>query len=321
MSLEKKILESSEQTILFGYESYFKLFINLMQKKKLPNVILFSCPKGIGKSTFAYHLINYFLSIKEENKYSTNLFEINLLNPSFNLMKNYIHPNFFLIDKNSDDSDIKIDKIRDLLKFLSKSTYSKDLKVILIDNAEFLNLNSSNALLKSLEEPSVNTYFFIIHNNSSYLSNTLKSRCVEFKISFSTKEKKEIMKKLFDKYKIEINFERIESLFNFETPGNILKYLFMLNQFDFDISKIDLSLISILMDKYKTIKDVEILCFLTLMIEKYYNNLSLTDSSNVNNYYFKKEKILYLIHNMKTFNLDKKNILISINKILKNEKK
>ena len=59
----------------------------------------------------------------------------------------------------------------------------------------------------------------------------------------------------------------------------------------------------------------------TLMIEKYYNNLSLTDSSNVNNYYFKKEKILYLIHNMKTFNLDKKNILISINKILKNEKK
>ena len=57
------------------------------------------------------------------------------------------------------------------------------------------------------------------------------------------------------------------------------------------------------------------------MIEKYYNNLSLTDSSNVNNYYFKKEKILYLIHNMKTFNLDKKNILISINKILKNEKK
>ena len=34
-------------------------------------------------------------------------------------------------------------------------------KLVLIDNAEFLNLNSSNALLKAIEKPSNDTHFFI----------------------------------------------------------------------------------------------------------------------------------------------------------------
>jgi len=95
----------------------------------------------------------------------------------------------------------------------------------------------------------------------------------------------------------------------------------LLDELNFNMSKIDLSLISILIEKYKNTKNIDLLYFLTLMIEKYYNNLSLHDSSNANSYYIDKEKILYLIHNMKIFNLDKKNILISINKILKNEKR
>jgi len=321
MNLENKVIESSSQLNLFGYEEYFNSFKKLMDKEKLPNVILFSGPKGIGKSTFAYHLINYILSFKEENKYSTNLFEINAKNPSFNLIKNGIHPNFFILDKNLEDIEIKIEKIRELLKFLSKSTYKKDLKIILLDNAESLNINSSNALLKSLEEPSVNTYFFIIYNNSSYLSNTLKSRCVEFKFNFSPIEKKKILKKLLSLYEIKTNIENIDFLFNLDTPGNILKYLYLLDELKFNISKIDLSIISLLIEKYKNIKDPDLLGFISLLIEKYYNNLSLARTSNFNNYYTNKKKILNLIHNMKIFNLDKKNILISISSILKNEEK
>ena len=37
----------------------------------------------------------------------------------------------------------------------------------MIDNAENLNLNSSNALLKTIEEPKNNTFFFIIYNSAS----------------------------------------------------------------------------------------------------------------------------------------------------------
>ena len=67
---------------------------------------------------------------------------------------------------------------------------------MLIDNAEFLNINSSNALLKSLEESKINTFFFIIHNNSHKILKTIKSRCIEYKIFFNLEKKK----KYFIKY-------------------------------------------------------------------------------------------------------------------------
>ena len=51
----------------------------------------------------------------------------------------------------------------------------------------------------------------------------------------------------------------------------------------------------------------------------FYNKLSQNDSNNINNYFTNKNKILYLINDMKKFNLDKKNLLITIDNILKNE--
>ena len=61
---------------------------------------------------------------------------------------------------NNFEKDVKIQQVRSLLKFLSKTTFSKDLKIVMIDNIENFNLNSANALLKSLEEPRDNTFFF-----------------------------------------------------------------------------------------------------------------------------------------------------------------
>ena len=58
----KKITNSKNQLHLHGYENYFNYFVKLFMNKNVPNTILFSGPKGSGKSTFAYHLINYFLS-------------------------------------------------------------------------------------------------------------------------------------------------------------------------------------------------------------------------------------------------------------------
>ena len=73
------------------------------------------------------------------------------------------------------------------------------------------------------------------------------------------------------------------------------------------------------MEKYRIKKDSELLNFITLLIENFYNVLSLNDSNNINNYFINKNRISYLINDMKKFNLDKKNLLISIDRILKNE--
>ena len=55
---------------------YFNFFDKLYQKNKLPNSILLSGNKGLGKATFAYHFINFLLSQGEENKYIKKNFQL-----------------------------------------------------------------------------------------------------------------------------------------------------------------------------------------------------------------------------------------------------
>ena len=314
-----EILTSKSQLNLFGYDKLFNSFITLHKKNKLPNVMLLSGSKGLGKSTFAYHFINYLLSDKEESNYLVENFKINPSNSSYKLIQNNIHPNFFLLENDLSEDNIKIDQVRNLLIFLHRSTYTKDLKIVFIDNAEFLNVNSSNALLKSLEEPSTNTFFFIIHNDASEIKETIKSRCIQFKFHLNIDEKKNIFKKVAQDYQLNFNYNDLDKFFYFESPGNLLKYLITLKDSNFNILENNLPCILFLIDKYKTKKDSELLNLITLLIENFYNKLALNDANNINNYFTNKNKILYLINDMKKFNLDKKNLLITIDNILKNE--
>ena len=166
--------------------------------------MLLSGPKGLGKSTFAYHIINYLLSKNEEKKYSVEDFVIDETNLSYKFLTTNTHPNFFLIENNLLEKDIKIEQVRNLLKFLSKSTYTRNLKIVMIDNAENLNLNSSNALLKAIEEPQNHTFFFIIHNSASKILDTVKSRCTEFKFALNISQKKTFLQTLLCNTKVNL---------------------------------------------------------------------------------------------------------------------
>ena len=197
--IKKKVSDSylkktSKSLLLFGYEKYFHFFINLYENKNLPNSIILTGPKGSGKSTFVYHFINYIFSKNQADTYDLLNFKINEANTNYKLLENNLHTNFFLLDNENFATEIKIEQVRKLHKFLNSSTYSKDIKVVLIDNAETLNKNSVNSLLKAIEEPKKNTFFFIMHSSSYKTLETLKSRCVEFKIHFSFEEKKKFLK-------------------------------------------------------------------------------------------------------------------------------
>ena len=174
----------NKQEKLFSYDHYFKLFIELYKNNLLPNNILLSGQSGLGKSTFAYHFINSILSNKEDYSYDFMNFTINPLNRSFRLINKQYHPNFYLIKNFADKQSISIKQVKDMINYLNKTNYEKKIKFILIDNAEYLNLHSVNALLKIIEEPNSNTFVIIIHNSSIKLVETLKSRCIEFKIFF-----------------------------------------------------------------------------------------------------------------------------------------
>jgi len=73
--------------------------------------------------------------------------------------------------------DLTINQIRDLKHILSQTTLLSGWKVAIIENAEDLNINSANSLLKVLEEPSAKTIIILITNDLSKLPKTVISRC------------------------------------------------------------------------------------------------------------------------------------------------
>jgi len=315
----EEVTKPKSQLNLYGYESYFKFFNKLYEQDKLPNSILISGQKGLGKSTFTYHFINFLLSKGEKNEYNRRDYLIDPNNSTYKSIQSGTHANLFILDA-IDGENIKIDQIRKLLLFLNKSTYYKSVKIVLLDNAEYLNINSSNALLKAIEEPSKDTYFFIINNDSQKIMNTIKSRCIDFVINFNFLKKKNIFNKIAQTYSLNFTESDLDIFLYFDTHGNLLKYLSTLKNSDFKISKDYLSCISYFMDLYNEKTDPKLLGFITLFIQNFYNQLSLKNSLFINNYYRNLNKILYLIDNMKKFHLDKKNLIFSIDKIIKNER-
>ena len=238
------------QKKLFFYNQYFKLFIKLYKNNLLPNKILLTGQSGLGKSTFAYHFINFILSDKEDFSYDFMNFTINPLNRSFRLINQQYHSNFYLIENFIHKRTIDIKQVKNMISYLNKTSFQKKIKFILIDNAEYLNLHSVNALLKIIEEPPSNTFIIFIHNSSIKLIETLKSRCIEFKIFFSNQEKQKILDNLLIYYdlKIDLNFlEKIKSFY--DSPGTILNLIKLINEGVIDTNKTDLiNVISNLME-------------------------------------------------------------------------
>mgnify|MGYP000651485122 CR=1 FL=1 len=220
-------LEPSSQLNLFSHKEEFQKLINLYKNNNLPNKILFSGVKGIGKCTLAYHLINYILSSNEDFSYDLNNLKIIPDNKSFKLVQNKSNPNFILVDIQEEKKNIDISQIRNLILTLNKSSFNTKPRFVLIDNIELLNINAVNALLKILEEPNDNIYFILINNNKKILP-TLKSRCLNFKIQLSSRQSFDITNQILnDNFMNLINEDLIN---NYSTPGEILNLLDFANK-------------------------------------------------------------------------------------------
>ena len=298
-------LNPSNQLSLYGHHSEFCNFIDLYKNKKLPNKILLSGEKGIGKSTLAYHLINRILSFEENDSYDEKNFRINPENKSFKLILNKSNPNFILIDIYEDKKTIDINQIRNLILTLNKSSFNTKPRLVLIDNIELLNINSVNALLKILEEPSENIYFILINNNKKILP-TLKSRCLNYNIHLKSKESFEISSKILGENVKDLIHEQMVNCYS--TPGSILNLLNFANTNNVDLTQINLKdFIKKIINEKKFKKDQFIRNLLYTLIELYFRqNVSLKNIKllKIQNYFFKK------INNTKIFNLDDETLLM-----------
>lgn len=90
-------------------------------------------------------------------------------------IKAHEFPGIILI--NDQNQMIKIDQIRALMEAADYSDLNQKAIFFIINHAELMNENSQNALLKHLESPAANRYFFLLTKNRYLLLPTLVSRC------------------------------------------------------------------------------------------------------------------------------------------------
>ena len=293
------------QINLFEHKEIFNQLYKLSKNDTLPNKILLSGEKGIGKSTLAYHLINLVLSENEEHPYDFEKNKINPDNKSYKLILNKSNPNFYLIDVLEEKKNIDINQIRELIINLNKSSFNNKKRFVLIDNIELLNLNSINALLKILEEPNENINFILINNNKRVLP-TLKSRCLNFKVFLTKDQSIRIVNQLLDD---DINTIINNKLFDYyATPGKLFKLIKLSEEYDLDFvnSNLNRTLTTMIKNKiYK--KDKSIIEIIYSFIELYFrNNISSKNINLLKSYHYFLEKI----NNTRTYNLDEETLFM-----------
>lgn len=115
----------------------------------------FSGKEGTGKKLVALSFLRELLGISESDYIRKN-------------------PDLFLIEK--EDEMIKADDIRALINFSGIKSYLGGKKAVLIDNAENMNKNAQNALLKILEEPPKGEFIILITKDFEELLPTIRSR-------------------------------------------------------------------------------------------------------------------------------------------------
>ncbi len=299
--------EINLQTKLYELNNNLMELINLYEKKKLSNKILITGNKGIGKSTLVNHFINYIFSKDEDHSYDLKKNSIQSENRSFKLFQNNSHPNIYNIRILDDKKNIEINQIREMINYANKSSFNDKPRFVIINNVEELNTNSLNALLKIVEEPNENLFFILIHNNNKSIQNTLKSRCIMFKIKLSFEQSISISSKILN-----INIYDIlnEELINYySTPGELINLINFSNKYKIDLKKNSLKeLLLIIINENYYNKDRFIKNYISNLIQYYFLKMLYSNKSKEINLLY--NKFIQMYFNCNKYNLNYENLFI-----------
>ncbi len=149
---------------VIGHSAIQQFFSQAIKHDRLAHAYCLVGPEHVGKRT----LIN------------------NVAGTVFDTSVDALHtvPDFYVVKQEQDEKtgktkkNISIEQLRSFIAFFSKSAFIPNgYKVGVIEEAEKMNVNAANALLKTLEEPSKKTILFLTTSNEDALPSTILSRC------------------------------------------------------------------------------------------------------------------------------------------------
>ncbi len=304
--------DPKNSTHLFSFKKKLTFFLDLYNKQKLPKVLMLTGKKGSGKST----LINHFLfSIFDNKNYDLKSFKLKNNSNFINQFKQNIFPNIIYLN-GSNYKSVKIDDVRELKAQISKSTILDKDRFIVLDDVEFFNLNSLNALLKLIEEPGNKNYFFLINNKKKPLIETIRSRSIEINIFLNESDRLEVIKQLINILKITPCIDPKDSLLS---PGDFIKFDYIFTEYNISIANNLVDNISLLLDLYKKNKDILFIDIIFFIVDFYFKNLSYDTSYQNNKNYEIKDFIFNNLNKFLLYNINQKSLINSVNNKLYNE--
>jgi DNA polymerase III subunit delta' len=173
----------SINSLLPWQEKNWLLLYSYIKHKRIPNGLLITGTKGLGKHLLAEKFAASLLCSNPQD----NGFNCGRCNACL-LIKAKTHPDFFLIKPDEEKSTISINQIRQLITIAYLKPQFETYRVALINPADAMTSSAANAFLKCLEEPTERTIFVLITDKPNKLPATIVSRCQ--KLSLALPEKK-----------------------------------------------------------------------------------------------------------------------------------
>lgn len=151
----------------------------------LAHALLLTGHEGLGKHAFALHLAQWLLCKHARVQQSSA--------PcgqchSCQLFVAGTHPDLLLCEPQEDSKQIKVDDVRKINEQLVQTPQISQVQVVILCPAEVMNINAANALLKTLEEPSGDSFLILEAERSGAVLPTIRSRCQHLHLSAPSTE-------------------------------------------------------------------------------------------------------------------------------------
>jgi len=144
---------------------------------------------GIGKATLAFRFARWRLAGGQGDTLA-----LDPGHPVFRRVAAGTHADLLTVEREYDEkrrrlrSEITVDDVRKVAGFLRRTPAEGGWRVVVLDGAEEMNRNASNALLKVLEEPPRRALLLLVCDAPGRLPATLRSRCRQLRLTLLSPE-------------------------------------------------------------------------------------------------------------------------------------
>jgi DNA polymerase-3 subunit delta' len=153
-----------------GHRLLLDLIARAAVRGTLPPSLIFAGPSGVGKRLAAIALAQLVNCTAVAGEDACGVC------PSCRRIARGVHADVLLIEP-GDTGTIKIDQVRDAIERTGYRPFEGRRRVVIVDDADALNVEAQNALLKTLEEPPAASTFVLVTSRPDVLLPTVLSRC------------------------------------------------------------------------------------------------------------------------------------------------